>query len=87
MRFQRIDDPTQRSVRFELTVTPVDLVFADRPDGFDEALRTECGGSTSIADKLLWLERLARLIEQGHARETARRSKTAEDALLHTTAW
>ena len=57
---------------FKVTLTQMDMVMVNL-DSFDRALLVECEASSSIADKLLGLECIARRLEQAALRERGER--------------
>ena len=71
MRLREYQDILTHTLHIELEITDADQV-ACRLDPWDMRLAEECGKSNSLADKLLWLETLARRIEEQRAPEDSR---------------
>ena len=72
MQFGTTEMSDTRTSIFTFTLTQMDMVMVNL-DAFDRALLVECEASSSIADKLLGLECIARRLEQAALRERGER--------------
>ncbi len=78
MEYEYYKNPITGNRIFKLKISEADIQDMRRPDTFDDLLFAECRDSDKVSDKLLGLERLTRLIEQGGSKSpTSPTSRTS----------